>query len=54
MSFPLATNTVEIIGSNVTQLIADFSIVITLILGMLVAFFIIEFIIASIRGSDRS
>lgn len=52
MSFPLATNTVEIIGSNVTQLISDFSLVITFILGLLAAFFIIEFIIASIRG-DR-
>ena len=54
MSFPLATNTVDIIGSNVSQLISDFAIVITLILGLLVAFFIIEFIIASIKGGDRS
>lgn len=53
MSFNLPTTTVEEIGSNVSQLIGDFSIVITLILGILVAFFIIEFIIDTIRG-ERS
>lgn len=54
MSFNLPTTTVEDIGANVTQLIGDFSIVITLILGILIAFFVIEFIIDSIRGVERS
>ena len=53
MEIQLATNTVQIIGENVTDLMGSFSGVITLIIGMLVAFFIIGFIIDTIRG-DRS
>ena len=49
MSFTLATNTVEVIGENVTDLIGTFSGVITLIIGMLVAFFVIQFVVDIIK-----
>lgn len=50
MSIPLPTSTVAMIGANVTDLMGSLSGVITFIIGMLVAFFIIQFIIATIRG----
>lgn len=54
MSIPLPTSTVATIGANVTALIGDFSIVITFIIGMLVAFFVIQFVVDIIRGDKRS
>lgn len=49
MNIPLPTSTVTDIGNNVTDLIGDFSIVVTLIIGILLALFVIEVIIGIIR-----
>ena len=50
MQITIATNTVQVIGENVTDIIGSLSGVITFIIGIIVAFFVIHFIIDILRN----
>jgi len=50
MDIPLPANTIETISGYVTDIIGDFSVVIVFILGVILAFFVIERIVDILRN----
>jgi len=49
MDITLPENTISTISANVTDLIGDFSVIVTLIIGIILALFVLQVIIDIIR-----